>query len=208
MKILNLYAGIGGNRKSFEGYDVTAVEYDPKIAKIYKDNFPDDEVIVGDAVKYLEENYHKFDFIWASPPCPSHSRARYYLRYKTNKKTGEKYLQNKPILPDMTLYGIITFLEYYYEGLYVVENVNPFYKPLLEGSLIGRHLFWSNVDLSGLKFNGKGSHDGSIKEMEKHKGFDLSGYKGVNKRTLLRNCVDKEISDLVFERVKKEFENM
>ena len=77
MKILNLYAGIGGNRKLWGGaIEVIAVEINPDIAKIYQDNFPNDKVIVGDAHAYLEEHFEEFDFIWSSPPCPSHSKIR------------------------------------------------------------------------------------------------------------------------------------
>lgn len=71
---LNLYAGIGGNRHHWKGGKVVAVEYDPKIAAVYAERFPDDDVIVGDAHEYLKENYGKFGFIWSSPPCPTHSR--------------------------------------------------------------------------------------------------------------------------------------
>ena len=50
MKVLNLYAGIGGNRKGWEKYedkiDVTAVEIRPEIAQVYKDEFPQDKVVV------------------------------------------------------------------------------------------------------------------------------------------------------------------
>ena len=67
-KVLNLYAGIGGNRKLWEDVEVTAVEYDEKIADIYKDFFPNDTVIVSDAHDYLKKHYSEFDFIWASPP--------------------------------------------------------------------------------------------------------------------------------------------
>lgn len=35
MKILNLYAGIGGNRALWENCEVTAVELDEKIADVY-----------------------------------------------------------------------------------------------------------------------------------------------------------------------------
>ena len=86
MKILNLYAGIGGNRKLWGNkHKITAVEYDEKIAKIYKDLYPNDEVITGDAHKYLEEHFQEFDFIWSSPPCPSHSRVR---KATTHQKIG------------------------------------------------------------------------------------------------------------------------
>ena len=77
MKILNLYAGIGGNRKLWgDKHEVTAVEIDPEIAKIYQDFFPKDKVVVGDAHQFLLEHYKEFDFIWSSPPCPTHSRLR------------------------------------------------------------------------------------------------------------------------------------
>lgn len=68
MKVLNLYAGIGGNRKLWTDVEVTAVELDKKVAQVYKDNFPKDEVIVEDAHEFLLKNYKEFDFIWSSPP--------------------------------------------------------------------------------------------------------------------------------------------
>ena len=74
MKILNLYAGIGGNRKLWgDEHEITAVEINPKIAECYKKLFPNDNVIVGDAHEYLRQHFREFDFIWASPPCPTHS---------------------------------------------------------------------------------------------------------------------------------------
>jgi len=54
MKILNLYSGIGGNRKLWKNCEVTAVENEPKIAGIYKELFQQDEVIIGDAYEYLK----------------------------------------------------------------------------------------------------------------------------------------------------------
>ena len=65
MKILNLYAGIGGNRKLWgDQHKITAVEYDKDIAAIYKDFFPNDEVLVEDAHEYLLNHYKDYDFIW------------------------------------------------------------------------------------------------------------------------------------------------
>ena len=90
MKILNLYAGIGGNRKLWgDEHEITAVEYDPKIAAIYCDFFPNDKVIVTDAHQYLLEHCWEFDFVWSSPPCPTHSRikkANTLLPFKDNTK--------------------------------------------------------------------------------------------------------------------------
>lgn len=71
MKILNLYAGIGGNRKLWgEEHEITAVEYKPEIAKIYQDHFPKDKVVIADAHQYLLEHFMEFDYIWSSPPVP------------------------------------------------------------------------------------------------------------------------------------------
>ncbi len=136
MKILNLYCGIGGNRKKWEGVDITAVEKDEKIASVYSDNFPGDELIVCDAHEYLINNYSKFDMIWSSPPCQSHSIMNRATRHKKRRYA------------DMKLYEEIIFLQNFYEGLYVVENVKPYYKPLIEGAQMGRHLFWSNFEFS------------------------------------------------------------
>ena len=60
MNILNLYAGIGGNRKPLHGGHVTAVEIDPAIAAVYSELYPNDEVIVGDAHRYLEKHFLPF----------------------------------------------------------------------------------------------------------------------------------------------------
>ena len=83
MKILNLYAGVGGNRKLWGNeHKIVAIENNPDIAAVYKDLFPSDEVVVEDANKYLLENYMNFDFIWSSPPCPTHSQIRYNIGFK------------------------------------------------------------------------------------------------------------------------------
>ena len=48
MRILNLYAGIGGNRKLWgNDHQVTAIELEEDIANVYKQNFPNDNVIIA-----------------------------------------------------------------------------------------------------------------------------------------------------------------
>ena len=136
MKVLNLYAGLGGNRKLWEGVEVTAVELEPKIAAVYKRLYPDDTVVVADAHQYLLDHHDAFDFIWSSPPCQTHS--------KMAKATRHKHLRR---YPDMSLYQEILFLQHFFKGKWVVENVNPFYTPLIEGKRIGRHYYWSNFDV-------------------------------------------------------------
>ena len=203
MKILNLYAGIGGNRKSWGGtHEVTAVEYDTKIAQIYKDNFPNDNVVLADAHQYLLDHFREYDFIWASPPCPTHSRVIKQLAMK-KKKDGTVWEQNKPVYPDMRLYQEIILLDNWYDGIYVVENVTPYYEPLIEAQKLGRHLFWSNVELPKQKFEARGSFD-SIEELQEKTGFDLSKYSGIDKKLLLRNCVEDEVARYIFSKVEQE----
>ena len=134
MKILNLYAGLGGNRKHWDG-EVVAVEFDPRIAEEYQKQYPDDVVVVGDAHQYLLDHYTEFDFIWSSPPCQSHSRM---IRSGKNRK---------PRYPDFKLYEEIVFLKHNFDGGWVVENVVPYYGALLNPTKVGRHLFWSNFDI-------------------------------------------------------------
>ena len=50
----------------------------------------------------------------------------------------------KPRYPDMKLYEEILFLKHNFDGKWVVENVQPYYEPLIPAEKRGRHLFWSN----------------------------------------------------------------
>lgn len=186
MNVLNLYAGIGGNRKLWKDVKVVAVEHDPRIAKIYKDFFPDDEMLVEDAHSFLLENFEDFDFIWSSPPCPSHSRIR--------KNSAVPRGQNKPVYPDLRLYQEILFLQGYFKGKFVVENVIAWYDPLIKPRECGSHWFWANFKIQPLSTKSR-EHDGKVSTLEKRKGFDLSKYKSLpcEKRLLLRNCVEPEI---------------
>lgn len=194
LKVLNLYSGIGGNRKLWKNVDVTAVENDEKIAKIYQDFFPDDTVVVGDAHQYLLEHYKEFDFIWTSPPCQSHSSFR--------QNICVRYRGTEPVYPDMKLYQEILFLQYNFEGDWVVENVKPYYKPLIEGIIVQRHLFWSNKEITDeVDFKKDKIRTAQIPDLQKLHGFDLSQYRLSNKRQVLRNCVLPELGEYVFKQV-------
>lgn len=190
MKILNLYSGIGGNRKLWgQEHDITAVEYNENIAKIYKDFFPNDNVIVADAHQYLLEHYQEFDFIWSSPPCQSHSQIRYNIGFLANRK----YSKVKAIYPDMALYQEIILLDKYYSGKWIVENTVPYYTPLIEGKKTGGHIFWSNFDIGEIKNNGRNHRGGTVESLQERKLLDISEYKIKNKRQILRNCVEPEV---------------
>ena len=187
MKILNLYAGIGGNRKLWgDEHQITAVELDENIAKIYKDFFPNDEVIVADAHQYLLDHYKEFDFIWSSPPCQSHSSFR--------QNICVRFRGTKPEYPDMKLYQEILFLQNNFKGKWVVENVKPYYEPLIKPTkILQRHLFWSNFDIQDKEFEKDNIRTAQIPDLQKKYGFDLSIYKLSNKRQVLRNCVEPEL---------------
>jgi len=186
MRILNLYAGLGGNRKKWTGHEVTAVELNPTIAKYYKDQYPDDIVIVGDAHEYLLRHYKEFDFAWDSVNCPTHSKARFWA------SKGGRY---KPEYPDMALYQEIIFLQNFFDGGFVVENVKPYYEPLLKPTIeLERHLFWANFHISKAEFEKNRIFDGTREIWQKQLGIDITGYDfDVRKDKLLRNCVNPDL---------------
>jgi len=186
MKVLNLYAGVGGNRKLWKDCEVTSVEYNDEIASLYAERFPNDNLIVGDAHQYLLDHYEEFDFIWSSPPCPTHSRLRF-----CNSTVDKQY-------PDMKLYQEILFLKHFCKSKWVVENVIPYYEPLIPGKVIARHLFWSNFKLSYYK----NSNTPNIEKISANStvyGFSLKGKKLKHRKDkILRNQVDPELGLHIF----------
>jgi DNA (cytosine-5)-methyltransferase 1 len=187
MKVLNLYAGIGGNRKFWTDVEVTAVENNHTIAKFYKDHFPQDIVLIEDAHDFLLNHFSEFDFIWSSINCPSHSRARFWASVSTKRY--------KPVFPDMKLYEEILFLKHYFRGFWNVENVDPFYEPLIKPSIkIGRHLFWSNFYIKPISVKEANINRGKRSDWQLLHGFDISGYKfDIRTDKILRNCVNPEL---------------
>lgn len=193
VKILNLYAGIGGNRKLWgEEHEITAVELNKDIAAVYQDHFPNDTVVIGDAHQYLLDHYNEFDFIWSSPPCQTHSSFR--------QNIGVRYRGVKPVYPDMKLYKEIIFLQHNFDGIYVVENVRPYYKPLIAPDIeLDRHYFWSNMFIFSTEFERPKLRNAQIPDLEKALGYDLSRYNLPNKRQVLRNCVLPEVGKYILD---------
>lgn len=192
-RVLNLYAGIGGNRKLWgDEWAVTAVELDPKLARIYQANFPNDTVIVGDAHEYLRKHYQEFDFIWSSPPCQTHSSFRHNICVR--------YRGTEPKFPDMTLYEEILFLKHHAKGKWIVENVKPYYEPLIKPTaILMRHLFWSNFGIPQKEFAKDNIRKAQIPDLQKKYGFNLSKEKLSNKRQILRNCVEPDIGKYILD---------
>lgn len=197
MKILNLYAGIGGNRKLWgDEHKVTAVEHIQHIADTYKKMFPRDTVVVGDAHQYLLDHYSEFDFIWSSPPCPTHSKLSTGL-------VGWGIVR----YPDMSLYQEIIFLKHFFKGKWVVENVKPYYTPLIHPQMtLDRHFYWSNFAIpyksDYREYEGEISN-ATVAELSKGLGIELpEGSKDVRK--LLRNAVHPRMGLDIFNAAQAE----
>tara|TARA_R100001510_G_C7618258_1_gene179819 strand:- start:225 stop:887 length:663 start_codon:yes stop_codon:yes gene_type:complete len=203
MKILNLYACLGGNRYKWNevknDIEVTAVELDPECARLYQERFPNDNVIVADAHQYLLDHYKEFDFIWSSPPCPSHSVTNNFLN-----------AQGVVRFPDMKLYEEIILLKHFYKGKYCIENVISYYEPLIIPHKRGRHYYWTNFNLPNIlstrkapsmEARGKGvDREDKVENWIKFHDYNFRNYKGkqaVNK--MARNLVDYEAGKTIFE---------
>jgi len=193
MKILNLYAGIGGNRKRWGNeHEITAVEINPLIAKIYIDNFPDDTVIIGDAHQYLIDNFKQYDFIWTSPPCQSHSAM---------KRVSIHRGQVKPEYVDIQMWQQIILLKNFArkDTLWIVENVKPYYEPFINPSFkLDRHLFWANFKITNFKHkNIPNFIDAKYDDLMNWLGFDFKDkvYYGNNHcpAQILRNAVHPDL---------------
>ena len=200
-KVLNLYACLGGNRYKWNEVaeqagielEVTAVEYDEELAKLYQERFINDIVIVSDAHQYLLDHYKEFDFIWSSPPCPTHSRLQTSLKTRIKMK-----------YPDMRLYQEIIFLQNFYDGKFVIENVIPYYEPLILANKRGRHLYWTNFNLP-TNINERKNPDftrikNHLEVMSKYHNYDFSKYKGKqDRKKICNNLVDYEAGKTIFQ---------
>lgn len=202
-KILNLYAGIGGNRKLWEGVEVTAIENNPKIAKIYQDFFPNDKVLICDAHQYLLEHFEKFDFIWSSPPCPTHSQIRYNIGFKANRK----YAKVKAVYADMELYQEVILLLHYYGGKFAVENTIPYYEPLIKAQKVGGHIFWTNFLIRQFDIGNRNHRGGTVESLQQRKRLDISRYDIQNKRQILRNCVEPKLGLHILNESKRDIQS-
>lgn len=188
MRILNAYAGIGGNRKLWGSeHEIVAVEYDLKTANVYSAYFPNDEVIVTDAHQYILNHYKEFDFIWCSPPCPTHSTLNLT---KKNRDIKIEY-------PDMKLYQEIIFLQKWFKGLFLIENVIPYYTPLIPPTKkLHRHLYWANFKIGQFKVEDERKHNNIVGSEEVY-GFDIKESNIKDKRKALRNMVDPKLGEYI-----------
>lgn len=192
MKILNLYAGIGGNRKLWgDEHEITAVENVPEIAEIYQDFFPKDKVIISDAHQYLLEHFQDYDFIWSSPPCPTHSRFNLI----------QVAQGMKPRYADMSLYQEIIFLKHWFNGKWCVENVISYYNPLIRPIESNNHYYWTNFLIPSQSNTTRFVRRGEEKKREERVGINVDKF-NLNKKlkkTVLANCVEPEVGKQILD---------
>jgi DNA (cytosine-5)-methyltransferase 1 len=106
----------------------------------------------------------------------------------------------------MKLYEEILFLDNFFDGKYCVENVIPYYEPLITAKKRNRHLYWTNFNLPTVlserdKISGLINKDDfeAIKKLCEFHDYDFFKYKGEQRRAkMARNLVDYEAGKTIF----------
>ncbi len=186
-KILNLYAGIGGNRALWDklkNIHVTAVESNPKIAAIYSMLYPNYTVIIADAHDYLFKHFQDYDFIWSSPP---NVRPAY-----------------TPYFEDFTLFQHVFFMHRFCKA-YCIECPDVYWTQ--EETQIGKPVncykssYWSSFRFPRIAVNGIQRDFYMSKETAKRNrtGIDLSVVKYKNKRKLFTDATMPQVGFEILE---------
>ena len=103
----------------------------------------------------------------------------------------------------MIIYQEIIFLKSWFKGKWVVENVKPYYDPLIKPSIeLGRHIFWSDFFIQGREFNNIDVARSTTEELAKDLDFPIPRCQKA--RLLLRNCVKPEMGLHIFKCAFKE----
>ena len=104
----------------------------------------------------------------------------------------------------MKLYEEIIFLDTYYKGKYVVENVIPYYEPLIPAKKRNRHLYWTNFNLPNIISTRKNPDlsrtKNTVKALSVFHDYDFTKYNGKqSKRKIARNLVDYEAGKTILD---------
>lgn len=120
-------------------------------------------------------------------------------------------MTTKPIYPDLKLYEEILFLQNYFTGKYCVENVIPYYEPLIQAQKRGRHLYWTNfvlpANINERKFLGlcqrtkTNKYQGNeLDGLCEFHNYDFTKYEGEQSVIkMARNLVDYEAGRTILE---------
>jgi DNA (cytosine-5)-methyltransferase 1 len=160
------------------------------------ENLPDSTVI-------CYNNYDKgFDFIWSSPPCPSHSQIRFNIGFKANRK----YRKVDAVYPDMELYQEIIYLKHWFKGRYCVENVITYYEPLIRPQESNNHYFWVNFYFSPFKNTKRCIRSQEHETRKERVDIDLSKFNLETRfeKQVLNNCVEPELGLHILNESKKD----
>jgi DNA (cytosine-5)-methyltransferase 1 len=113
----------------------------------------------------------------------------------------------------MKLYEEIIFLQNFFKGKFCIENVIPYYDPLIPAQKRGRHLYWTNFDLPSdlgerKKFKNM-IETGDIKQLSEFHDYDFKKYKGKQRKNkIARNLVDYEVGKNILKvAIGQELEN-
>lgn len=103
----------------------------------------------------------------------------------------------------MMLYQEIIFLQHYFKkGKWVVENVIPYYEPLIPAQKRGRHLYWANFNLPnnlGDRRFAISSAKQELKGLCEFHDYNFKQYNGSQPiLKIARNLVDYEAGKTIF----------
>ncbi len=100
----------------------------------------------------------------------------------TLKVTNFSQNKGKDEIPRYEIYQEIIFLDNFFNGKYCVENVIPFYEPLIPAKKRGRHLYWTNFNLPNVLSDKKNPDftrvKNQVKVMSEYHNYDFTKYKG------------------------------
>lgn len=112
----------------------------------------------------------------------------------------------------MSLYQEIIFLDHFFKGKWVVENVKPYYEPLIAPTkILGRHYFWANFEIEDFEIDNhpnfiKADSPEEIESLKKWLGISYTGniyYKDNHSPgQVLRNCVHPDLGAHIFKAIE------
>jgi len=132
----------------------------------------------------------------------------------------QKFNKGVMPIPKMNeIYGLKIWLDWNFQGKYVIENVQPYYKtPIEPTARIDRHVFWSNFKIRPRRFREKRKGHGSLENSHimrdnKEKLITIAMLDDVKEHVLcltkrlglqiIRNCVDPRIGEYILEELSE-----